>query len=256
MAWPKKLPALSAVLLMLVVVTIGQSAELTSYQGRIFDDSGKPIEGPVTLTISLYDDSLAGNIVWTDQYPAVPINDGLFCVNLSFDGQAVEFNRIANLFMGLSIDGSEELTPRTRIIATPLSLRTATIEGATGGEILGDVAITDGLTVGPNHTNTGKHSFVAGSDNYATFDYATVSGGKGNSAIEYMAVVGGGYGNTANAPYATVGGGENNVAGGVYATVPGGILNYASGEYSIAMGNRAKALHDGSVIIVANFCPL
>lgn len=256
MAWSLRCIAKSAVLLIVITIAIGQAADLTTYQGRLLDDSGKPVEGRIAITITLYDDSLAGNIIWIDQFPDVPVSDGLFCVNLSFAEQTVEFNKIENLFMGLSVDGSEELSPRTRIIATPLSLRTATIEGATGGEIHGNVTITDGLTVGPNHTNTGKHSFVAGSDNYATFDYATVSGGNNNSAIEYMATVGGGFGNTANAPYSTVGGGENNVAGGIYATVPGGILNYASGDYSVAMGNRAKALHDGSVIIVANFCPL
>jgi len=48
-------------------------------------------------------------------------------------------------------------------------------------------------------------------------------------------------------------GGEENTASGQYATVPGGWWNEARGDYSFAAGVRAKARHQGSVVIAASY---
>jgi len=91
-----------------------------------------------------------------------------------------------------------------------------------------------------------------GADNTASGMLATVSGGEGNAAGGNYAWVGGGYWNTASGSSAAVGGGNNNTASGERATVPGGYRSAARGDYSLAAGNRAKANHDGSVVIAAN----
>jgi len=54
--------------------------------------------------------------------------------------------------------------------------------------------------------------------------------------------------NTASGYNATVGGGNWNEASGEGATVPGGLLNVAQGEYSFAVGQRAKANHNGAFV--------
>ena len=48
--------------------------------------------------------------------------------------------------------------------------------------------------------------------------------------------------------FATVSGGRTNTASNKYATVPGGLDNTAGGEISFAAGRRAKALHNGSFV--------
>jgi hypothetical protein len=140
-------------------------------------------------------------------------------------------------------------------------------------------------TVGGGHSNVAsgfKSSVGGGSYNIASASGATVCGGYGNEASDnwntvgggysnaasgYLATVGGGVYDTASGDYSTVsggdfnrahetwstiGGGRNNTAIAVYATVPGGYKSTAGGTISIAAGNRAKANHNGSVVLVAN----
>jgi hypothetical protein len=93
--------------------------------------------------------------------------------------------------------------------------------------------------------------------------FATVGGGRENTASRFQATVGGGAVNTAGGDSATVGGGSVNTASGGLATVAGGFVNAASGDFatvpggdsntaagvrSFAAGNRAKANHDGAFV--------
>jgi hypothetical protein len=233
-----------------------QAPELITYQGCLEDNSGKPIDGVVAILFTIYNDSTAGDILWTESHPAVTVTEGLFSINMSFTGQQVAFNQTPNLFLGIKVGNDPEITPRTRIAASPLSLQVVTVDGAAGGTVAGDLIITGQVTVGPNQTNTGKNAFVAGSDNSVTQDNSVISGGKQNLASGQYAVVSGGFFNNAEGHYSTIGGGKDNVASGQFSTIPGGDKCVAAGDYSIAMGDRAKAWHDGSVVIVANLCPL
>jgi hypothetical protein len=61
--------------------------------------------------------------------------------------------------------------------------------------------------------------------------FATVGGGRSNTASGLQATVGGGTGNTASGTQATVGGGDTNTASGTEATVSGGFNNTASSAF-------------------------
>ena len=62
----------------------------------------------------------------------------------------------------------------------------------------------------------------------------------GDPTNHYYATVGGGKLNTAGAAYAAVGGGKSNVAAGNYAAVAGGLSNTAGGHYSTVPGGRSN----------------
>ena len=79
----------------------------------------------------------------------------------------------------------------------------------------------------------GGFSVLSSGTNYATGNYATVSGGANNHATDQYSTVVGGGGNAATNDYATVAGGAGNVAGGMY---------------SFAAGRRAKAQYAGSFV--------
>jgi len=145
-------------------------------------------------------------------------------------------------------------------------------------DIAGDIKASGKATFGSGNTNTGAGTFVAGMDNSATNQNATISGGQGNAAgASYSSVggglnnsatgsqstvgggrqntasgvrsaVAGGYLNTASGAYSTTAGGQNNMATGSYATVPGGFSNRAAGNFSFAAGSRAQANHSGSFV--------
>jgi hypothetical protein len=80
----------------------------------------------------------------------------------------------------------------------------ATVDGATGGTITGDVNIQSNLavagdinatgraTIGPGNANTALSAFVAGENDTAGGDYSSISGGRNNTASALDAAVGGG----------------------------------------------------------------
>ena len=99
---------------------------------------------------------------------------------------------------------------------------------------------------GQNEAEGLGSTVAGGSRNTASGEHATVGGGHDNLAVGSSSSIAGGSLNVAGGSLSTVGGGEDNVASGIRSTVPGGRLNTASGSFSVAMGNRAKALGDGS----------
>ena len=123
----------------------------------------------------------------------------------------------------------------------------STIGGGWGNKATDDYATVGG---GDRNTASGWGATVGGGlGNTASGGQATVGGGYDNTASGGQATVGGGYNNTASGLEATVGGGDNNTASGMYATVPGGRFNTASGHRSFAAGYRAKANHEGSLVL-------
>ena len=117
------------------------------------------------------------------------------------------------------------------------------------GDDSGSVVDRSFATVGGGRLNTAS-GFAAtvggGSDNSAN-NFATVGGGEVNTASGFRATVGGGSGNTASDSRATVGGGLSNLASNFRATVGGGEDNTASdfratvggGNSNTASGNAA-----------------
>lgn len=241
-------------LFILVPAVFGEAMLLSSYQGLLADAEGKPIDGTVAMEFTIYNDSTAGDILWNESHPVVTVNSGLFCVNLSFAGQPVAFNEIESAFLGIQVDGNPEIDPRVRLAATTWSLRVASLEGAVGGNVRGDLQVAGNMTIGPSNVNSGKDAFVVGTSNYTIHDNTSITGGSQNTTGAEYAIVTGGYGNLAGGQFSVIGGGKNNNAGGEYATIPGGIFNIANGLYSVAMGNRANAMHDGTIVLSAHAC--
>ena len=186
---------------------------LMSYQGHLTDDLGAPLDTGLLMTFTIYDDS-TGSGIWWSETQVVQIVNGLFAVQLG------SINSIPDTVMGAPIDpvrylgiqvGSDpEIDPRTRLLSVPYAFRVASINGASGGTVFGDVAIQSDLdvdgdlrvtgkaTIGPGHTNTGTNAFVAGANNSAVSPSATVGGGSSNRADGFGSTVGGGQLDTAS----------------------------------------------------------
>ena len=127
---------------------------------------------------------------------------------------------------------------------------TASATNATVGGGIGNTAL-NGSTVGGGAFNSASavYSTVGGgTDNTASANFSTVSGGTLNTASGQYSTIGGGGGNEASGFYASVGAGFNNAASGSASTVGGGWNNTAAGATSVAMGRRAKAMHDGTFV--------
>lgn len=123
---PAQDPAASAISL------AGTVASKISYQGRLTDAAGNPLNGNYNLVFQLWDDATAGSQVGSDIVRNnVPVSAGLFTVELdvpqaAFNGQA--------LWLRIQV-GGQWLTPRQELLPAPyaLSLRP-------GAQIRGDSA--------------------------------------------------------------------------------------------------------------------
>ncbi|MDQ7029935.1 MAG: tail fiber domain-containing protein [Ardenticatenia bacterium] len=160
-----------------------------------------------------------------------------------------------------SLTGNGGTTPGTHFLGTTDAVSlTLTVSGTTalrlaptggtpnliGGSSANSVSSgLEGATIGGGGTSSEPNRI------FGNGDYATVSGGLGNTASGGIATVSGGSLNTASGGHATVGGGSLNTASGNYATVAGGHNNTASGpgafvggggfDGSSFSGNRALA---------------
>lgn len=274
----------AAILLGAVSTAQADVPQSINYQGILLT-AGVPVTVPTDVTFSIHDQLIGGNQKWSQQRTVSPDAQGLFSIILG------EINNITDAvfdgpdrWLQLQVVGDSAMTPRAQIVTSGYAFRVSTVDGSSGGIISGDVSIQSDLavsgkaTIGPGHTNTGPYAFVAGQNNSATSDWATVSGGvlntasgwkstvsggAENEATLHYAVVSGGYSNAANgigntisggqqnatsSTNSTVGGGALNVASGLYSTVPGGYYNYAVGQYAFAAGRKAKANHDGAFV--------
>ena len=117
--------ALAAVALggLMATPAAAQVPDLMPYQGYLTDDAGEPYEGEVSMTFRMYQDGDAPGAMWTEQWDAVPVEGGVFYVYLGM------FSPVANAlasgdarYLGVSIDGEGEATPRQRVGSVPYAM--------------------------------------------------------------------------------------------------------------------------------------
>src|SRR5437762_1447523 len=89
-----------------------------SYQGRLTNSTGQPLAGPTNLLIKLYDAPAGGNVLFTETQSGVALTNGVFAVAIgSQTSGGVPDSALAatQVWLGLSVNGAAELTPRTQI---------------------------------------------------------------------------------------------------------------------------------------------
>jgi hypothetical protein len=98
-------------------LTTSSQSELrtSSYQGQLYDADGNPVDGKVDMIARLYREPVGGDAVWEEVRTganAVPVTNGLFHIQLgnveSLDPALLD----QPLWLGISVDGDEEMTPR------------------------------------------------------------------------------------------------------------------------------------------------
>jgi hypothetical protein len=119
-------------LLTIAVLTMNGLAEtprLISYQGRLTDASGEPLEdGAKNLRFIIWNDPTAvapANELWNSGPVTVTTTDGLFSVNLGQSPMtALDPALFADtlLWLGISVGADPEISPRTRLVSSPYTL--------------------------------------------------------------------------------------------------------------------------------------
>lgn len=97
-----------------------------TFQGRLVRTDGAPEETEQALSFALYEAASGGVALWTESHPSVPVTNGFYSVRLgSRTPLREELLQRGTLFLGVSIAGQSELTPRVELASVPFALRAA-----------------------------------------------------------------------------------------------------------------------------------
>jgi hypothetical protein len=267
------------IIMLLAVVANAQVPRVISYQGVLTaSPGGSPINGMRNLGFALYEseDDFATPI-WTETHLGVHVQHGVFAVYL---GSATPFPSSVDFskqyWLGISIDGGAELTPRFHLTASPYAMNIPSM-GAEDGQVLKWNATSEKWEPASIKIEEECSTCVARSDS----DSACVEwkyDGNGviwtalydqNStpqcSLTYLGIAKGNAGNTVHGAnrrthvnlgansvtgvsgydyeFCTISGGSENEATNTLATVVGGASNSASQQGSfIGGGVRNQAL--------------
>ena len=103
------------------------------FEGTLTDSSGAPVTGMLGMDIRIYDE--ADNVLHEERQTVVA-SDGwvAFEIGVAADLPATVFSEATgDLFLGLTLDGEEEFSPRFRIGLVPYAVHALSVEGGGGG---------------------------------------------------------------------------------------------------------------------------
>lgn len=95
---------------------------MISYQGKLTDAAGNPLNGTYDLSFAIYNDATAGSLLWTEAQNDVPVSQGLFNVLLGSVNPLPDSAFTGMTWLQTSVDGNP-LTPRVRIVSAGYALR-------------------------------------------------------------------------------------------------------------------------------------
>ncbi len=98
--------------------------KLINFQGRLTDSLGNAVsDGVYSLRFRIYDDSLAGNVLW-EETTSVQIKSGLFTVLLGSTSAVPESSFYsANRWLGIKVGSNPEIAPRQRLASVGYSFQ-------------------------------------------------------------------------------------------------------------------------------------
>ena len=104
--------------------------QLLSYQGVLTDGSGTAVsDGSYSITFRLYTAPAGGSHIWEENSPDVQVAKGIFNATLGTTVGLTGLAFDAPYYVGISVAGGAELTPRTLLTAVPYSFNAKSVMG-------------------------------------------------------------------------------------------------------------------------------
>ncbi len=118
---------------------VGFQAHLTDVSGNAIDQVG------VTVQVSLYHEAVGGDPFWVDEYEAVDVTQGVFSLLLGSGNNALPADQMTGgvKYLGISINGSPELSPKLQLVSVPYAIRANAADSAISAQT---AASLDGFT--------------------------------------------------------------------------------------------------------------
>ena len=134
--------------LLVATVALADAPSTMSYQGVLTDNNGVFVaDGNYNLTFRLYDVSVGGVALHTENFPAVAVERGGFSVILgSISALPAIFDR--QIHLGVQVGADPEMTPRVALASSPsaMALRLPLFQTQTNASALLELRNTGGVT--------------------------------------------------------------------------------------------------------------
>ncbi|NMC42931.1 MAG: hypothetical protein GYA46_03355 [candidate division Zixibacteria bacterium] len=110
--------ALLVIICAVAAPAFGGVPQKISYQGRVTDTLGQPINATANITLILYSDSLGTTSIWSETHPSVTITDGLFHVLLgSVDPTIGSYFDGKERWLGVRVGGNPVALPPVPLVS-------------------------------------------------------------------------------------------------------------------------------------------
>ncbi len=125
----------------------GAPPTLLHLQARLSDGAGTPLSGAVSFEVRLYDDAVAGTLLWSEPHATTAVN-GLVDVVL---GSVVGFPAGAfdgsDRYFAFQVGADPEMTPRVRVVSVPFAFSALSAEDVPGKDITPRTVTANGIPV-------------------------------------------------------------------------------------------------------------
>lgn len=119
-----------------------------SYQGKLTNSSGVPINGNVAITFYIYNAASGGTVIWSEAHPSVAVTNGHFSVSL---GSVTPLTRtvfeVTPRYLALKVGADAEMTPRIILQTAPYAFTARGLENI--------LYVTSNVVVVNNGNNVG-----------------------------------------------------------------------------------------------------
>jgi hypothetical protein len=114
-----------------------------NYQGFLTDTDGAALDTTANVTFRIFDTDVGGTPLWSESHMVTSVN-GLFSVFLGALAPIDETIIDGDIrFLEVQL-GAVPFSPRTPLAASPYAIRIATVDGASGGTMTGNLTLSAG----------------------------------------------------------------------------------------------------------------
>ncbi len=174
------LPLLMFQLLLIPTVATAGVPSFVTYSGRLIDGTGWGESTQLSLTFRIYDQETDGQALF-EQIEDVVVQDGYFSVML--EDIVDVFAAHPQTWIGVAIDGGDELAPRQPVGSVPYAVRTATVDaiGPVGAPV---VVVSSGMAgVGTDTPDSPLHVYRSQDSAQVKIESDATPAGAGEAAL-------------------------------------------------------------------------
>ena len=232
------------------------ATQTINYQGQLTDASNFPMNGTANLAFQIWDASSGGTSLWSNAQAGVPLNQGLFNVELPVGNVLTGAQLNAGLWLEVTVNG-QTMAPRKQLLASMFSFNSNLLQGLAPNNAPNNIPVLDGAgKLLPSVVSAPFPLLASG----AGAGYA-ISGVNSNLAADQSGLMASGFnGLSATAAgaagygvYASSAPADTAAAAGIYGRASAGLG--VKGSSASGIGVRADSSSGSNVALYASNAP-